>query len=265
MTEATLRIRYLPDAPWFLPGEDLVVEQPLRGPSPWTAAAAVITGLAIVAWLVATRIRGLRFEPRTSSKGDRSAAKHPTARVEVLEPLPDAQGWTGHVVDAHEGTPLGGARVAIERRGFERMQVVVETHTAPDGAFALPPTEPVPGDELVSEGDLHAPLRGALPVSGDLRVALVLRKRALIERLVAWARRRGKPYDARPEPTPGHVRRAAGADTAIGKWADAVERAAFGGERVDERVHSEIDHLAPALPAEGEGAARPRQERERGG
>jgi hypothetical protein len=261
VAEATLRIRYLPDAPWFLPGDDLVLEQPLRGPSPWTAVAAGLTGLGIAAWLAATRTRALRFESRASSKGDRSASKHPTARVEVLEPLPAARGWTGHVVDAHEGTPLEGARVAIERRGFERLQVVVEARTAADGGFALPPTEPVPGDELVSEGVLHAPLRGPLPVSGNLRVALVLRRRAVIERMVAWARRRGRPYDARPEPTPGHVRRAAGAETAIGRWADAVERAAFGGERVDERVHSEIDHLAPAPPGEGEGgghAVRPR-------
>jgi hypothetical protein len=248
MPAAELRIRYLPDAPWFLPGEDLVLEQPLRGPSPWTAVPAGIAGLAIAAWLASTRIRGLRFEPRAQAKGD-GAARHPTAHVEVLEALPAAQGWTGHVVDAHEGTPVEGGRVAIERRGFERMQVVVETRTAPDGQFALPPTEPVPGDELVCEGVLHAPLRGPLPESGDLRVALVLRKRALIERMVAWARRRGKPFDARPEPTPGHVRRAAGGDTAIGRWADAIEHAAFAGEQVDERVHAEIDHLAPPAPA----------------
>jgi hypothetical protein len=64
--------------------------------------------------------------------------------------------------------------------------------------------------------------------------------------MIHWARKRGKPFDARPEPTPGHVRRAAGGDSPVGRWADAVERAAFGGEVVDERAHAELEKLAPA-------------------
>ena len=47
--------------------------------------------------------------------------------------------------------------------------------------------------------------------------ALVLRKRALLDRLVEWARRRGLPYDARPEPTPGHVRRAAAGEFTVAR------------------------------------------------
>jgi len=62
---------------------------------------------------------------------------------------------------------------------------------------------------------------------------------------VKWARRRGPPFDARPEPTPGHVRRAAGAELATARWADAVERAVFGPGEIDARTEHEIDRLAP--------------------
>jgi hypothetical protein len=56
------------------------------------------------------------------------------------------------------------------------------------------------------------------------------------------------PFDARPEATPGHVRRAAGAEFAVARWADAVERAAYGGQSVDAAAQAEIDRLAPADP-----------------
>jgi hypothetical protein len=88
----------------------------------------------------------------------------------------------------------------------------------------------------------------------------VLRRRALLERLVDWARRRGRPYDAKPEPTPGHVRRAAGSEFSVARWADAVERAAYGGGVVDEHAQAEVDRLAPpglAEPAQTAQSAQP--------
>jgi hypothetical protein len=106
------------------------------------------------------------------------------------------------------------------------------------------------GDELAIEAPLHVSLRKPLPQAGELDAQLVLRKRALLARLVVWARQRGKPFDARPEPTPGHVRHAAGEDFRVARWADAVERAAFAGEEIDALKESEIDKLAPpAAPA----------------
>jgi hypothetical protein len=122
------------------------------------------------------------------------------------------------------------------------------------GAFAIPPFEARSGDEVVIEGPLHAALRRPLPPPGEVEVLLVLRKRALLDRLVAWARRRGLPYDSRPEPTPAHVRRAAGAEFAVARWADAVERAAYGGAVVDQQAQGEVDRLAPGEPAGPAGA-----------
>jgi hypothetical protein len=162
---------------------------------------------------------------------------------------PAAQGWTGRLRDAHDDYAIAGARVAVERRGFDRIDVLAEARTDAAGAFALPlppGVSPQPGDELACEGPLHGQLRRPVPEPGELDVALVLRKRALLDRLVAWARRRGLPYDARPEPTPGHVRRAAGGEFTVARWADAVERAAFGGQVVDARAEGEIERLGPS-------------------
>ncbi len=117
--------------------------------------------------------------------------------------------------------------------------------TDDQGRFALTGAETRPGDELGIEAPLHVPLRRPLPHAGELDAQLVQRKRAMLGRLVAWARLRGRPFDARPEPTPGHVRRAAGEDFGLARWADAVERAAFAGEPVDARVEAEVDRLAP--------------------
>jgi hypothetical protein len=145
-------------------------------------------------------------------------------------------------------------RLSIERRGFEGIDVVARTTSDNGGAFVLQEAETRPGDELVAEGPLHAMLRRPVPVCGELQVVLQLRRRALLDRLVAWARRRGPPYDAQPEPTPAHVRRVAVDEDPvgpIGRWADAVEQAAFGGTAVDEGVQAKVDKLAPAEPPRG--------------
>ncbi len=257
-SEVPLRIRYLPDAPWFLAGDDLELTQPLRSPSPWRTLSLGAAGLAVLAWLAIARLSALRAPQRLGSRPGKPTGRQVVARVELLQALPEQQGWTGVVVDAHDGTPVEDAKVAIERRGFERIAVVAEARSGKDGRFALSAVAHEPGDEIASEGALHAPLRGALPPSGDLRVALVLRRRAVVDRMVAWARRRGKPFDARPEPTPGHVRRAAGGDSPVGRWADAVEKAAFGGETLDARAQAELDKLAPAAVEPADPAGRPR-------
>ena len=127
-----------------------------------------------------------------------------------------------------------------------------------DGRFVLPTLIAHPGDELSFEAPLHVSLRRPLPPPSELDAQLILRKRALLARLVTWARLRGRPFDARPEPTPGHVRRAAGEDFRVARWADAVEKAAYAGEPVDARLEADVDRLAPTpamapVPPSGRG------------
>ncbi len=252
-TDAEVRIRYLPSAPWLIPGEDAIVRVRVKGPSPWRQAPLVVAGLAVVLWLVLGRIKPKPLTPKSTMPP--KAAILGEARVEVLRPTRDSRaGWSGRVIDAHDAVPIRGARVRIERPGFERAQVTASSFVNEAGRFELRAEGGGEGfDELVVDGPLHAELRQPLPPCGELQIALVLRKRRLLERLVAWAKRRGRPYDTHPEPTPGHVRRAAGNDFAMAKWADAVEKAAYAGGDVDARVEAEVDRLAPVgVPPHGD-------------
>ncbi len=241
--EVPLHLRYVPDAPWFRPAADVEVDQPVRGQSAWRGLPLALAGLGAIAWLMMARL------PRRFARGlARASRPRPLrggAHVELLRGESSSQGWRGQVIDADERDPVAGARASVERRGFERTDVVARATSDAEGMFALPPLETLPGDELVVDAPLHAVLRGPLPPTGELRVALVLRRRALLDRLVTWARRRGVPFDARPDPTPAHVRHAAGPDVGIARWANAIERAAYAGDVVDEQAEGDVDRLAP--------------------
>src|SRR6202020_657092 len=175
-------------------------------------------------------------------------------KLDVIRVAQEGEGWKGRVTDADDATGIPVARVQIERPAFGRAEVLASVATDDDGRFELPPTERHLGDELSIEAPLHVALRRPLPPPGDLDAQLVQRKRALLGRLVGWAKLRGRPFDARPERTSGHVRHVAGEDFRVARWADAVERAAYGGEPVDARVEADIDRLAPGAPNAQAGA-----------
>jgi hypothetical protein len=242
--EVPIRVRYVPSAPWFEPSNDLPLVLPVRGPSPWKKASLVLAAVVALAWVALLRLplrpgrgRRARPPPRPHVRG---------ADLALVRAAPASQGWTGQVIDAHDGTPVVGARVALERPTFERADVVIQTTSDNTGRFALEAVEARPGDEFVASGALHDALRRPVPARGELTVTLVLRRRAIVDRLVHWARRRGGRFDALPDATPGHVRRAAaGSDATVARWADAVERAAYGEGVVDEGAQAQVDDLAP--------------------
>ncbi len=245
-----LRVRYLPLSPFYESGPELVAELPVRGPSPLTRAPLAIAGALVVGWLVLGRRRALSPLPRIETEDARKPAER--ASVEVVRASTSSKGgdYTGIVEDAHEGNGLGRIRVWVERRSFHGAETLISVVTDDDGRFAFVLEGGLAQDVLSAEGPFHAKLETPLPRPGELRVALVTRKRKVLERLVAWARRKGAPYDARPEPTPGHVKRAAREDH-VATWASAVEKAAFGGEMIDERAESELDDLFPTQADKG--------------
>jgi hypothetical protein len=242
--EVPVTLRYISDTPWLQSAGDLILIQPVRRPSPWRKVPLVLAAAIVVGWLVMARYP-VRRQKRRATR--RPAAKPFGEALELLHPAAPDRGWTGHVADAHAGSAISGARVAVERRGFDRVDVVFETTADMSGAFALPPFDRHPGDILVVESALHAVLRQTLPPAGKLAVALVARKRDLLDRFIAWARRQGSPYDATPDPTPGQVRRAArGSNEGVARWANAVEQAVYGAAGVDEQALAEVDGLAPS-------------------
>ena len=175
------------------------------------------------------------------------------------------------MIDAHERFPIERARIAIEHVSFgvagnsrERFHgregSISHRSSAEDGNAralfcGLATSRPHARESRSAARHRCAAACDAeekLPPSGEIEIALVSRKRAILDRLVEWARMRGKPYDARPEPTPAHVQRAAaGKSGDIVAWAEAIERAAYDDGDVDARVEQEIDAIAPkneALP-----------------
>ncbi len=248
-----VKVKYVPDAPYYLASDDLTVAVPVRGPSPWRKAPLVVSVLAIGAWLLLGRRARRRSDASKTVVMTRPPVHDGTAGVEVKREGTAGGPWSGVVVDAHDGTPIERVRVAIEAPSFGA-NALASTFTDERGRFTLEAsTAPPPGSRLVAEGPLHAALARPLPRGGELEIALVSRKRRVLERLVAWAKRRGPPFDQRPEPTPAQVRKAAGSSPEAA-WADAVERAAFDDAPVDARVEAEVEDLAPRDGKAPEGA-----------
>jgi hypothetical protein len=257
-TSVALSLRYIADAPWFLTTEDSEVMQPLSEPMPWGKLATALAGVAVLAWFLAMRSPPSR--PVTRTQAARSSTPLPAPGVHVVDANPAVPVWRGRVIDAHDGRPVAGAVVTVERGGFDGIHVLARTTADDGGAFTVAlagewgePTagssaaqNTVRGSSLVAESALHARMRRPSPPFGTVEIALVLRRRALLDRLVAWARKKGGPFEAAPEPTPAQVRGAATADERVAQWAAATERAAFGPDPVDAATQGAVDRLAPA-------------------
>jgi|GEM_PF-655321 len=247
--EALVRLRYVPASPWFEPLGERAVRIPIRGPGLLSKTPILLAGLAVLAFFLIGRVSAQKAkpEPLPPKKAEAERQREAKPRMEVVRRAERGdEGWTGRVVDAHEGTPIAGARVWIERGTFEGQSIVASAETDAEGRFVLPGIGPTSGDERLSaEARLHARLTTDLPAPSEIGIALAARRRALLARLVSWARRRGPPFDTRPEPTPGHVRRVASDDASVARWAEALERVAFGPGDVDARAEQEVESLAP--------------------
>jgi hypothetical protein len=246
-TSVKLYARYAPDAPWFVPGEELELEQPLQPPTPWKKLPLALAALALLALVALARLPARAR--RGVGSGEDDGAHGPGVGIAIVRETTAAEGWSGTIIDAHDGFAVPAARVTIERRGMLSIEAVAQAVSDAHGAFSLGSVVARPGDELVAEGPLHAPLRRPLPKSGVLKVALLQRKRALLNELVDWVKKRGDPFTFKGEPTPGELSAfAAMFRQDVSEWANAVERAAYGGSPVDAAAHEAVSGLAPVEP-----------------
>ncbi|MDC0743395.1 carboxypeptidase regulatory-like domain-containing protein [Polyangium mundeleinium] len=235
-----LTLRYVPAAPFYKSGANLQVDVNVKGPGIARQILIAIVVLAVTAWIVF----GWRRAPMPPKKDEDDEA-HPVpsgrAGVEVVRASTGQGGYRGAVLDAHDGTPIAGARLAVVAPAFQGDGVVARATADERGTFVL--DVPYRSDaRLVIEAEEHSRYEQTLPPPGVLRVALITRRRTLLERLVKWARRTGAPFDMQPEPTPGHVRRAAfrANNAEIESWARALEQAAYGPSVVDEGVEASL-------------------------
>ena len=247
-TPVDVHMRYVPVSPFYRAQSRLIVKVTPGSGSLWRRAPLAILAVVVAAFLVLFR-RQQRQAPKVVSAKKEELGPVGQARVEVIKPVQYARsGWTGEVLDAHEGTPVSGAEVRIERPSFQSRLPLAQTRADAAGRFKLSHVETQSGDELIVSGALHSELPTKVPPEGELRIALVLRKRAILASLVKWARARGGAYDGKPEPTPGLVRRLASHDYRTARWADAVERGAFDSVTVDRAKEREIEALRPDAP-----------------
>lgn len=246
-----LSVAFVPDGPGLVADAAVGLSVPVREPSParhapWIAAAAFVALFFVVG----------RRRPRAVPAAAAPARAPVVARVEVTAAAPgaDPDELRGRVTDAHEGTPVAGAIARLEHVGFDGVKVLAETRADAQGAFVLrrpraPGRDDGHGTELVCEAPLHRAHRHPAPRGGVAAVALVSRRRHLLDALVRWAQ--GRWHAARgPEPTPATIRaRAAESAPEAAPWASAVERAAFGPAPVDAASEAAVEALAARADA----------------
>ncbi len=245
MTRVPITLRYVPAAPWYRAGAELSTTLEIAGPGLLKQALVALVVLATAAWIVG----GWRRSPKAAlapSEDIQAAPPSGRAGVRVIASASSAAGWRGVVTDAHEGTPIVGAHLKIIAPAFEGDGVVAETTTDERGSFTLHAVHRSDARLSVSSPE-HSDYEQALPPPSVLGVALVTRRRALLERMVRWARRKGAPFDGSPEPTPGHVRRAANRAQApqIETWARYVESAVYGPDPVNAETEREARTIEP--------------------
>lgn len=243
-----LTLRYVSSAPWWQPGPELRVELPIAGPGFARQILLTVVVLAVMAWVLASWRRAPK-PARAKSADSVPAPLSGRAGVQVVAASSGPAEWRGTVTDAHEGTPIYGAKLSIVVPSFEGDGVVAHATTDEAGMFTLKPeSSSIPnGARLLVESPAHSTHQQPLPPPSVLAVAIVTRRRVLLERLVKWARRHGQPFDGPPEPTPGHVRRVAARSNApeIENWAQQIEQLAFGAGSIDESTEQQVRNGEP--------------------
>lgn len=245
----SVALRYVGHDPWWLPGEPLVVSIPVRPPSawkriPWLLAVVTITFWVVRAWHRPGRARRIAERPSTQPTG--------RPEIRVVEPKATGSGWSGTVRDAHDGTPIPEATLEIVNPTFEGEVICARVHTNVSGNFELSPAtfEQSDGTRLRVTATDHTELVRHVPPPGRLTISIVTRRRALLQRLVDWAKARGRPWVSAGDPTPGQVAKIAAArtDRTAEMWARGVESAAFGQTTPDEQVERSLIETEPRAP-----------------
>jgi hypothetical protein len=246
-------LRYLPDAPWWEPGEAASVAVPVPSAPRWRRALLALVAFAVAAWM----LRG-SWQPRWRRIAPMRTALDATAdrgTVRTTRAGTRSDGYRGQVLDAHDGTPLAGATVSIVGGAFPapprpphgdsatNALSNEENETDEHGRFSILSARFGAGARLKIRSPWHTTLETPLPSPGELTVHMISRRRHLLSRLVDWARRERATTGEVQEPTPRQVSRGSGGDVIA--WAAAVEAAAFGELPVDERREKVVLMLEP--------------------
>ena len=250
--EVTATLHYLPDSPWWVPGAPLQTTVTTVSPASWVRWTWILLAGLVAGWTFWAWHRPRRKTPRSS----RRAPLPGKAQIEVVRPVKANSGWTGHVIDAHDGLPIEGAVLRILPPSFHESAVLQTALTGADGAFSLSPI-PTPwpeGVKLQVASVEHATLEQPLPIEGEIAVHLTTRRRALLDRLMRWVAGRGKPYAELNDPTPGQVAATADlhSERGVSRWARGIEQAAYGPAPPDAKTEQSLLQGEPGREPEHE-------------
>jgi hypothetical protein len=252
-------LHYRSDDPWWRAGEplQLALGEPgaPRGPRRWPWLALLVP----IGYVCMRSLQ--RPAPRQNERRTPAAAVATPAPL-VVEAAAPLSGWVGNVFDAHDGQPIAGARVQLLLPSFRDADAAtLSALSDPQGWFrlaALP--EPLPeGARLKVWAPLHSEIDRPLPPQGRVSIALTSRRRAVLRRLVRWARSLGPPWVRVGDPTPGEVAAIAArrGDRQTARWAEDVQAAAFDVAVVDEAREAALRAAEPgwrpASPGERDG------------
>lgn len=246
---AQILLRYVPAREGFVAEPPLLVEVPVRPPSPWSGTPWLLGVAAVAYWVVRAWLRPSRKATQRPLRPEAPAGR---ALVELLSTDLSRSGWKGHVLDAHDGVAIAGARVSMVVPVFDGEGVAAAQTTGPDGSFSIAHVEAARNDgaRLVVTAPHHTTLTEPAPADGTLAICLVSRRHTLVDRLVAWAKSAGRPWGRGKEPTPLELAEAARRHNQpdVAGWAAAVAEAAYGPVAPDERRESDILGREPPLP-----------------
>jgi hypothetical protein len=246
---AQIMLRYVPAGDGFIAEPPLLVEVPARPQSPWSGTPWLLGVAAVAYWVVRAWRRPSRKAPKGPLRAEAPAGR---ALVELLSTDLSRSGWRGHVLDAHDGVAIAGARVSMVVPVFDGEGVAAAQTTGPDGSFSIAHVEAARNDgaRLVVTAPHHTTLTEPAPADGTLAICLVSRRRTLVDRLVAWAKSAGRPWGRGKEPTPLELAEAARRHNQpdVEGWAAAVAEAAYGPAAPDERRETDILGREPPLP-----------------
>jgi hypothetical protein len=238
-----VELTYVPASSAYLPGSPLVMTVPARTSGfRWagvhTAALVVFCFWLGYAWLRPQHAKVKRSVPAPPGK--------PSLRGTGKKVGP----ITGRVLDAHTGDPLAGMEVTLSEIEAEETRSLEQVTTDENGGFSLKThLESRPLLKLSVQGEsymsLSSPARGT-----ELTVHLTERRRALVQGLVSWARKSGRPWDKKPAATPDSVEKTAlrQGDGEKAEWARRVARGAYGPAAPSEAMARALQ--TPDLPAE---------------
>jgi hypothetical protein len=223
-----VELQFVPQSVGWRPGPPVTLLVPARPLSPWRGVpwlvgAIAAAAVATIAW---RRPRATEVEPRHIAM----VTDHVGGSVLQVQLGPQAGGWQGTILDAHSGLPVAAAEVVVESPAAPPLSARVLSKTSDAiGGFTLEPMTVAVGVRLRVRARGYVELVRPLPAPGGLLITLTSHRRAALERLVSWSRRRGAPWNSRTEPTPAQIASLANSRSReeIARWAETIERTAY--------------------------------------